>query len=650
MKIWFIIMISILSCSNANAQTLRAYEKAGDEALSKQDYYSAYVYFQEAIHIDTSILRLKYKFAKAAFHWQSFDEANLYFKMSNTDEISKQFPEFEYDWGLNQMALGKYEEAIELFQGFLKKGGLLQRKRKIAKSKIKACQNASSIINKPIEITIQTLGENINSPYSEFAPLQWGEDLYFSSLKFKKSKRGKEEYFSRILSQKGEEKAKPLKKNINLKDIHNAHITFSRDSNWLYFTRCENIKTGGIRCEIYRRDLRERRAKDELLPDFINLEGFTATQPYIGFDKTGKREWLFFASDRKGGKGGMDIWSSEIKPDGTFAKPRNLGRNINSIGDEITPFYQNKTLYFSSNEHIGLGGFDIFKAKNTGNNQWSVPQNMGFPLNGSYNDIYFVLNDDGYTGFFSTNRKGTILLTKSACCNDIFAFQFPKPKVEEPEIPPTDTLITAIEEKPKIDTIPIVQKQPTFEDELSKMLPIALYFDNDHPNPRTTKTTTPLSYEETYLSYFAKKDVFLDKISKPLSGQKKIEAQVELEAFFENEVKFSYNNLIRLSSLLLIELNKGKTYTIYIKGYTSRLASSDYNISLSKRRISSVKNFLETFQGGIFESFLKNEQLKIIEVPFGETKSKEDAKVSRIQSIYSVDASRERRVEIIEVK
>lgn len=654
---YFLILMAICFQLSAFSQTIRAYEKAGDGAMSKQDYYSAYVYFFEASQLDTSIVRLKYKFAKAAYYWQSYDEANMYFKMSDNPEISKRFSSFEYDWGLNQMALGKYDEAMALFQRFLKKGGLLQRKRKKAKNKIQACKNANQIINKPIDVKIKHLDENINSPYSEFAPLEYNGELYFSSLKFKQKRKRKEQYFSRILKEQPESKAKPLRKNINLKDIHNAHVSFGKDGHWMYFTRCENVKTGGIRCKIYRRDLRERRPKDVLLPEIINIEGFTATQPCIGVDSILGKEWLFFASDRKGGKGGMDIWSSEIKNDGTFAKPKNAGRNINTIGDEISPFYFNKMLYFSSNEHIGLGGYDVFTAKQTGNNKWLKPKNIGYPINSSYNDIYLTVNEDGYSGYFSSNRKGTILLTKSACCNDLFAFALPKPKSEQPKEPKRpkepDTLIAKIDEPKDTLVEKPVKTVQTFEEELSKLLPIALYFDNDQPNPRTTKTTTKLSYDETYFTYFAKKETFRKAYASLFSKDRKIDAEIKVNAFFENEVKNSYNKLIRLANLLLIELQKGKTYKIYIKGYTSRLASSDYNISLSKRRISSVKNFITTYNSGIFKPYLADNQLQIVEVPFGETQSKEaktDEPKDKRAAIYGVEASRERRVEIIEVK
>ncbi|MGB0863709.1 MAG: hypothetical protein ACPG19_14710 [Saprospiraceae bacterium] len=654
----FFCLILFLSWNAVNGQSLRAYEKASDEAMTQQNYFAAYSYLKEAIEIDTSLVRLKAKFAKAAYHWQAYEEAEIYFQQAFSKDIHKTFPTFEYNWGLNSMALGNYEKAMTHFKAFSKKGGTPQAIRKKAKNKLNACEYALKIKKKPVKATITHLDKNINSPYSEFAPIQNGDDFYYSALKFKKERKGKKTYYTRILSAKEGKKAKPVRGNLNQKELHNAHTSFSQDGQWLYFTRCETLKEGGIRCKIYRRKWQEKRPKDELLPAMINLEGTTTTHPSIGFDSLTKEEFLFFASDRKGGKGGLDIWQSTIK-NGQFTNPKNLGRAINTKGNEITPFFDNQflKLYFSSDEHLGLGGYDVFFTKRKNKTQWQKPKNIGFPLNSSYNDIYFSMNKNGYTGYFSSNRVGAFLLTKSACCNDIFKFELPKPiPPEQPviEIPidtiplaevPVDTISTRVEvpnEQPK--------EELTFDEELSKMLPIALYFDNDQPNPRTTQTTTKFAYNETYYKYYDRRDLFVKKFTNPLSATQKINAEIKVNDFFTNEVKGGFDKLERLYALLIIELQKGRVIEIYIKGYTSQLASGTYNINLSKRRIVSVKNYLNNVGAGALQSFIDAKQLKIIEVPFGEAQSKEKVKMDRRSSVYSVEASSERRVEIIEVK
>ena len=199
--------------------------------------------------------------------------------------------------------------------------------------------------------------------------------------------------------------------------------------------------------------MKERRIKDIKLPAFINREGTTATHPSIAYDPVTKKEILYFVSDQVGGEGGLDIWYSEITEKGKFNKPKNLGKPINTIGNEITPFLSDGILYFSSDHHLGLGGYDIFKVKKEGND-WAAPKNMGVPLNSSYNDTYFVLNDSETMGYLSSNRWGAFTLTKNACCNDIYKVNFVKEKTNEPEQPieplPKDSMLLA--DKPNITT------------------------------------------------------------------------------------------------------------------------------------------------------------------------------------------------------
>lgn len=660
-------LFSILLCLPlvGSGQTVKAYEKAGDESMDAQDYFSAYSYYETALSLDSTLQRVRYKFGKAAYYWQSYEEANEAFQRIDNRTNRKSFPTFEYDWALAKIAVGAYDEAIVLLKQLLKKGGLPQTLRTKAKNKLAACQNANKIVQKPVEVTIKPLGEAVNSPYSEFGAVEKGEILYFSALKFKDKSKRQEQYFSKIMTLDNDEKASVAKEKLNETDIHNANTSFSADGRWLYFTRCTNLKTGGIRCNIYRRDLSQKHPEDKLLPTQINQEGTTSTHPCIAFDTVQQVERLFFVSDRAGGQGGLDIWQSEIK-DGKFGDPTNLGKKINTAGDEITPFFHHgeQTLYFSSDEWRGLGGFDVFQTK-LNSRTWATPKNIGFPLNSSYNDTYFSLNSDGVKGYFSSNRKGAKTLTKNACCYDIFAFTLKKETPVVPPISPQDTLIVITEtdtlpdvasngefpfnDQP-IEPIPTIQEP--FNERIKDLLPIALFFDNDQPNPRTRATTTTMTYSQTYSAYYARKAVFQQKYAAPLANADKAQAQEKVGDFFEMEVKGGFDKLHLVADLLLAELAKGHAMTIFIKGFTSPLASSDYNENLSKRRIASVFNELKTYQSGALLVYMDNNQLKVEEVPFGETQTEQgvsDDSSDKRKSVYSVGASRERRVEIIDI-
>lgn len=170
----------------------------------------------------------------------------------------------------------------------------------------------------------------------------------------------------------------------------------SDESAYLESNRKElNIGVGGSNnLGIFILDLSDPKGKSkpEMYP-YINID-FNSTHPFI----TNDGETLYFAADIPGGYGGYDLYSSEKLDDG-WSRPVNLGAKINTIMNEGYPFYDNGTLYFSSNGHPGYGGLDIFSyTKNT-----SSVNNLGKPINSSSDDFYFMFIEDN-TGFFISNR------------------------------------------------------------------------------------------------------------------------------------------------------------------------------------------------------------------------------------------------------
>ena len=118
----------------------------------------------------------------------------------------------------------------------------------------------------------------------------------------------------------------------------------------------------------------------------VNINTYSSKQPFCTTD--GK--YLFFSSDRPGGSGKFDIWYAPLRNDGTTGQPINLGPSVNTSDDEQAPFYQSSsgTLVFSSNGYTGMGGYDLFATKGSETN-WKSPENLGYPVNSSRDDIYF---------------------------------------------------------------------------------------------------------------------------------------------------------------------------------------------------------------------------------------------------------------------
>lgn len=630
------------------AQSGHAYEKAGDKAFAEKDYYTAFVHFRDAMERSPDEVRLWYKYAEVTRQFNAYEESEKYFSKVFTSKETQQFPLASFWLGQVKKSLGKYSEALELFEVFLKNSTEETYYTQWANEELNSCKWAIADPTGPRDKTVRVehLDKKINTPFSEFGAVQIGKMTYYSSYRFdfpddaNKPKRK----LSKVLTSENLAKGKLVPNDFNDEKKLTAHTTFNADMSRIYFTVCEYVNSSDIRCEIYYRDKNKRGRWEKTpvkLPEIINRKGFTTTQPNIGFDSISQKEVLYFVSDRPGGKGKLDIWYCIMEKD-MFLEPKNL-EIANTPENDISPYFHpaSQTLYFSSDGRGGLGGYDVFGMKNGEN--WSAPQNLGKPVNSSYHDIYYSLEEGAKNGFVSSNRPGSFYLdpNNKACCHDIYRIVYEdKPaSTDGNPVPPV--------------VIDLPKAPPTFE-KLEDFLPLALYFDNDEPDKRTDRTTTKKSYEETYLKYFPRKNDFVKEYTKPIKNEEEVdEASLNIDDFFENEVKLGYDHLQLFSEILLKRLEKGDKVEIVIKGYTSPRAKTNYNDFLAQRRISSLRNQFVQWRGGIFENYMKYGKLVISEAPFGETQSAtgiSDDLFDERNSIYSVGASRERRVEIIEVK
>lgn len=189
----------------------------------------------------------------------------------------------------------------------------------------------------------------------------------------------------------------------------------------LYFTRCENHEKEIKGCDIYK--------------SFKKGQGFGEPQKIVIFEDTAVKvtthphvlpdeSKIYFVSDMKGGQGGYDIWVADWdKKKKKYVNPKNLGPEINTPGHEYYPYiHEDGTLYFSSNGHLGMGGFDLFKANKEGSGFGPVT-NLKYPLNSALDDVSIVFNGEVERGFISSNRAGGKGLA------DIWSFVLPKAEV-----------------------------------------------------------------------------------------------------------------------------------------------------------------------------------------------------------------------------
>ncbi|NNF35024.1 MAG: hypothetical protein HKN68_13000 [Saprospiraceae bacterium] len=199
----------------------------------------------------------------------------------------------------------------------------------------------------------------------------------------------------------------------------------------------------------------------------------------------------------------------------------------------------------------------------------------------------------------------------------------------------------------------IITRKLYLETGFEEFLPLALFFDNDRPDRRSVDLYTAKSYSDVYIPYMDRKETFKRRYSRRVAPSERAQVQDAVEQFFENEVKGGYTQLNGFLDILYDFLKQGKSANLSIKGYTSPLAASRYNLALGQRRVSSVKNEFRRYKNGILMPYIENGRLSVTDISFGEELVPEgvsDRRSDTPNSIYSVVASRERRVEIVKIK
>jgi hypothetical protein len=228
-------------------------------------------------------------------------------------------------------------------------------------------------------------------------------------------------------------------------------------------------------------------------------------------------------------------------------------------------------------------------------------------------------------------------LKSETCCYDIYSYEW------------QDT----VKEKTVVVIVP--HDTITIEENINSMLPLTLYFHNDEPDPNTLNTTTKKNYQTLLSEYYAMEETYITEYSKGLSGNDKTKAEKDIKDFFENYVAKGFSQLKLFAKLLHTDLQRGNSIKIKIKGFCSPLNTTEYNLNLSMRRISSIVNFLRQYYEGIFLDYLNGTaangaKLTILEEPLGKSTASplvSDNPNDKRNSIYSRAAAFERKVQII---
>ena len=319
---------------------------------------------------------------------------------------------------------GQYTESKHYYSVFLTNPKANVKSKELAEQYMAKCQIAIDLVNNPVPFEPKSLGADLEQPYEQYWPSLSldGKTLVFTMLLPDSTRffpdgsilMQEDFYVTRFIDGQWQP-AVPIGAPINTVGNEGAQ-QISADGNTLVFTGC-NRRDGFGKCDIYfaRKNVYGQWGRPYNAGNVVNGKS-ADKQPCLSPDG----RYLYFASDRAGGLGKMDIWVSELDANGRWGKPKNLGAPINTPGDDICPFIHpdNQTLYFSSDGHPGLGRKDIFMSRLDSAGHWVEPVNLGYPINSHRDEIGLVVDNKGVTAYFSSNINSD---TKN-----IYTFELPE--------------------------------------------------------------------------------------------------------------------------------------------------------------------------------------------------------------------------------
>lgn len=461
MKRIIILFSILLTALTSFAQNKKELIELGDAAYKNENYGSAVYFYKRVVqHIpgkddllypyeigstnrakksndttakvdasDTKKIYVIHRLAESYRQLKDYENSEIWYKVA-VDNPTPQFPNAKYYYGLTLMSNEKYDEAEKVLEEFMTET-TDEKMKQMAEIKMISCAFAKNPENIRKDVSIHKMDSSFNGGNSSFGINYFTDesvifanakpgnlsadpkkddgrfttDLYISALR-DSSVWGEPQHF-----------AMPVNSTMN-----EGGCVLSVDRSTFYFTRWNPENKN--ECHIYVSKRFNKRWMEPMKLDF-NVEGYITMQPMLNLDETK----LFFASNRNGGQGGMDIWYCPIDPDGLIGGPVNLGPVINTIEDEVTPYYhlQSSTLYFASSGHRGFGGYDVFSTQfNEDEGFWSTPINAGAPVNSSKDDYYYILDRTQREGFYVSNRDNCVDCDSTSDikghCDKIYSF------------------------------------------------------------------------------------------------------------------------------------------------------------------------------------------------------------------------------------
>jgi outer membrane protein OmpA-like peptidoglycan-associated protein len=596
----FILLILICGSVISYGQELHTTNKRAIKAFNRAvEYFDgrndemALIFCDKAIKADKSFVEaymMKAQILK--------DRGELETAIDNFEKALSIDPDF-YPEGFMVLASaqfnsGNYQHALNNIQTFLKKQVFRQISKEDALAFQRRAEFAIETVNNPVPFNPVNLGDSINSDLNEYWPSLSldGSTLYFTvmlpkDMGAKSETSGFQEDF--YFSERSEDSIWRERKNaggfLNT-DKNEGAQSLSANGKVLYFTACDRMDGFG-KCDIY---ISYNHSGNWSTP--LNLGGYVNSKysdkhPSVSSDE---RE-LYFASDRPGGFGGLDIWVVRKDRYDQWGEAVNLGEGINTPGHEQSPFIHpdNRSLYFSSEGHMNLGRGDIFLSKQDSAGNWGNPVNLGYPINTHNDEIGLIVNAAGNKAFYASDRikeRGM----------DIYNFDLHR------DVQPIPVSYMKGRVYNSLTFRGIEAEFQLIDLESGELVVIA------DSNPGEGDYLVPLPVNRNYAlnvshpgylfysDHFELKGIF--EITDPFIKDVPLKPIKSGEKIVLNNVFFEFDRA-DLKPESEVELNKTYEFLvnnpsvhIRIAGHTDNIGPDEYNMELSERRAEAVVNYL----------------------------------------------------------
>lgn len=605
-----LIRAATLTAQPLNRSTPDAMLKSAQEAEATGNPYAALEYYED-LYKDTKNKDYNVKVALLNYQLRDYARAERLLSRIVLRDRKNEYTELKYWYAMTLKHNGSYADAEDMFNLYLAEG---TDPEKIASSKLEiaGCKLGRKA-RQPENLMVNNLGKKANSPQTEASPSYSGGELYFSSMASKEviTLDGKEgDWFAKIYSaapagqssQSGEYGAPvPMGTQINREDWHQGNVSITADGTTMYFTRVqmENNYVKESRIFFSRKGSDGWGAANEVAG--VNGD-YVAKHPCEG-ELFGEKV-LFFVANIPGGEGGFDIYYAPKKSEGVFGLPVNLGKVINTAGEEASPFYQDGKLYFSSNGHPSLGGLDVFESQWNGS-VWSAPVPLPLGINSSLDDQYYTRSPDGMSGFLVSNRPGPNNLKSKTCCDDIYAWEIERIKVDlmvttfrlrrkgEKTNPPLEGCKVQVVDVSDKDPLNIDTKTNSAANDFSfTLLPDRSYVviaEREGYQPDTVAFNTTGVKKST--SVDKKLTLRLKKPPKPRVIKR--DEPIRLSQIYYDFDKADILPDAEKDLQFLVDLmNQYPDMKIELSSHTDAQGKDDYNEKLSQRRADSAKNWM----------------------------------------------------------